>query len=262
MEKLQYKEILTPKWREIADLVKAEAAHSDEDEVEDLSDSAFTERHLKCEKEEKNRFLSFVAPNAASGGSGPKRARTGRLRYDSKCDATTVTGNNGYGNHNEDCNSQDSEISNHTSINNMGGVVQNNHSKDANQELHGTPARAFERRRTTSSSRTREDSVDDDHMPDVQPFEKRLFPLAPADVDDLVSDAEELDVNGKHEQTNGSCPESPLKTVLANHTSDSLPASEPATPHSAQPIGLLYASSSGETDHEEEDPEWEPKEQP
>lgn len=276
VEKLQYKEILTPKWREIGDISKADAAQSEEEEVEDMSDTAFSERHLKCEMDEKKRFLTFLTPNPAPPGSGPKRARTARVRCDSRGDvAPAGAGNNGYGNHAEDCNSQDSEISTHTNNhhNVTGGSssVQNNHSKDvqsATKEtdavVHGPPARAFERRRTTSSSRTRDDSVDDEHLPDVQPFEKRLFPLAAAELDDLVSDADEVetDVNGKHEQENGTCVQSPQKSVLANQT-DGL-VNEPATPRSTKLSGALYASSGGETDHDEEeaDPEWEPKEQP
>lgn len=284
MEKLQYKEILTPKWREVSDFLpphKQEAVHSEDDDVEDLSDSAFSERHLRCELEEKKRNLTFLPPNPATAGSGPKRARSTRVRCDSKGDGmtpTAVAGNNGYGNHAEDCNSQDSEISNHTTTtttitsNNSNSIVTSHtiHSKDAAASakepdavhVHGVPARTFERRRTTSSSRTRDDSVDEDNVPDVLPFEKRIFPLAPAEVDDLISDTEETaaEVNGEHSHSNGTDPVSPQKTVFQNDAD----TNEPATPRPGKGTGVQYASSSGETDHEEEeeDPEWEPKEQP
>ncbi|NXC16070.1 KANL1 protein, partial [Corythaeola cristata] len=57
VEKLQYKEILTPSWREVD--VSPLKANPDEDteEVEDLSDSAFTARHGKCEEMERARWL-------------------------------------------------------------------------------------------------------------------------------------------------------------------------------------------------------------
>ncbi|KAM6334048.1 KAT8 regulatory NSL complex subunit 1 isoform 3-T10 [Alca torda] len=57
VEKLQYKEILTPSWREVD--ISALKANPDEDneEIEDLSDSAFTARHGKCEEMERARWL-------------------------------------------------------------------------------------------------------------------------------------------------------------------------------------------------------------
>ncbi|NXW85951.1 KANL1 protein, partial [Alopecoenas beccarii] len=57
VEKLQYKEILTPSWREVD--ISALKANPDEDseEIEDLSDSAFTARHSKCEEMERARWL-------------------------------------------------------------------------------------------------------------------------------------------------------------------------------------------------------------
>ncbi|NWH27010.1 KANL1 protein, partial [Grus americana] len=57
VEKLQYKEILTPSWREVD--ISALKANPDEDneEIEDLSDSAFAARHGKCEEMERARWL-------------------------------------------------------------------------------------------------------------------------------------------------------------------------------------------------------------
>ncbi|NXU48589.1 KANL1 protein, partial [Turnix velox] len=57
VEKLQYKEILTPSWREVD--IGALKANPDEDneETEDLSDSAFAARHSKCEEMERARWL-------------------------------------------------------------------------------------------------------------------------------------------------------------------------------------------------------------
>ncbi|NXW47459.1 KANL1 protein, partial [Nyctiprogne leucopyga] len=57
VEKLQYKEILTPSWREVD--ISALKANPDEDneEIEDLSDAAFAARHGKCEEMERARWL-------------------------------------------------------------------------------------------------------------------------------------------------------------------------------------------------------------
>ena len=69
VEKLQYKEIITPKWRiiesfennlkDIGNGNKRIESHECIEE-EDISDSAFELRHEKCEIEEKKRILSFL----------------------------------------------------------------------------------------------------------------------------------------------------------------------------------------------------------
>ncbi|KAL5011135.1 hypothetical protein ScPMuIL_013440 [Solemya velum] len=94
VEKLKYKEIVTPKWRDVTldpdkldeespdedqerqpgetvelDVDKSdnscipEACEEEDEEVENLSDEIFIERHLKCEVQEKKRFLSHIHTN-------------------------------------------------------------------------------------------------------------------------------------------------------------------------------------------------------
>uniref|UniRef100_A0A8C8SYC3 KAT8 regulatory NSL complex subunit 1 like n=1 Tax=Pelusios castaneus TaxID=367368 RepID=A0A8C8SYC3_9SAUR len=55
LEKLQYKEILTPSWR-VVDLHPLERPHLEEEEIEDLSDEVFFSRHAKYEEREKARW--------------------------------------------------------------------------------------------------------------------------------------------------------------------------------------------------------------
>ncbi|XP_060113030.1 KAT8 regulatory NSL complex subunit 1-like protein [Heteronotia binoei] len=55
LEKLQYKEILTPSWR-TASFVPLPSLHEDEGKVEDLSDEAFSSRHAKYEEKEQARW--------------------------------------------------------------------------------------------------------------------------------------------------------------------------------------------------------------
>ncbi|NXB10047.1 KAL1L protein, partial [Cnemophilus loriae] len=55
LEKLQYKEILTPSWR-VVELQPLENSQTDEEEVEDLSDKAFSLRHTKYEERERARW--------------------------------------------------------------------------------------------------------------------------------------------------------------------------------------------------------------
>ncbi|NXX97639.1 KAL1L protein, partial [Centropus bengalensis] len=55
LEKLQYKEILTPSWR-VVELQPLEESQTDEAETEDLSDEAFASRHAKYEERERARW--------------------------------------------------------------------------------------------------------------------------------------------------------------------------------------------------------------
>ncbi|XP_072731592.1 KAT8 regulatory NSL complex subunit 1-like protein isoform X7 [Ciconia boyciana] len=55
LEKLQYKEILTPSWR-VVEFQPLERSHTDEEEIEDLSDEVFSLRHTKYEKRERARW--------------------------------------------------------------------------------------------------------------------------------------------------------------------------------------------------------------
>ncbi|NXE45591.1 KAL1L protein, partial [Casuarius casuarius] len=55
LEKLQYKEILTPSWR-IVEFQPLEGSQTDEEEIEDLSDEVFSLRHAKYEERERARW--------------------------------------------------------------------------------------------------------------------------------------------------------------------------------------------------------------
>ncbi|XP_040473545.1 KAT8 regulatory NSL complex subunit 1 isoform X2 [Falco naumanni] len=78
VEKLQYKEILTPSWREVD--ISALKANPDEDneEIEDLSDSAFAARHSKCEEMERARWLWSTSMPPQRRGSRSYRSTDGR----------------------------------------------------------------------------------------------------------------------------------------------------------------------------------------
>ena len=74
LEKLEYKEILTPSWREVQSVEGEDAdwrnSASHRQDNEDCSDQSFSLRHSRCELQEKKRFLNFV-----SGGGQRKRSR-------------------------------------------------------------------------------------------------------------------------------------------------------------------------------------------
>ncbi|XP_046869788.1 KAT8 regulatory NSL complex subunit 1-like protein isoform X2 [Hypomesus transpacificus] len=66
VEKLQYKDIITPSWRivgtllrEVSEGEKEEEEEEEEEEVELLCDEIFSQRHLGCEQREKLRWVSW-----------------------------------------------------------------------------------------------------------------------------------------------------------------------------------------------------------
>ncbi|XP_062994775.1 KAT8 regulatory NSL complex subunit 1 isoform X2 [Elgaria multicarinata webbii] len=78
VEKLQYKEILTPSWRVVD--IGALKVNPDEDneEIEDLSDAAFATLHAKCEEMERARWLWSTSVPPQRRGSRSYRSTDGR----------------------------------------------------------------------------------------------------------------------------------------------------------------------------------------
>ncbi|XP_061444016.1 KAT8 regulatory NSL complex subunit 1 isoform X2 [Rhineura floridana] len=76
VEKLQYKEILTPSWRVVD--IGALKVNPDEDneEIEDLSDAAFATLHAKCEEMERARWLWSTSMPPQRRGSRSTDGRT------------------------------------------------------------------------------------------------------------------------------------------------------------------------------------------
>lgn len=84
LEKLEYKEIMTPSWRRIEDQEsssagrtrgkKAKGSHGQlkqcgtEGQTEDLSDQAYSNRHSRSELTEKKRFINFISGNQRKRG--------------------------------------------------------------------------------------------------------------------------------------------------------------------------------------------------
>uniref|UniRef100_A0A8D0DMK9 KAT8 regulatory NSL complex subunit 1 n=1 Tax=Salvator merianae TaxID=96440 RepID=A0A8D0DMK9_SALMN len=78
VEKLQYKEILTPSWR-VVDIGALKASpDEDNEEVEDLSDTAFATLHAKCEEMERARWLWSTSVPPQRRGSRSYRSTDGR----------------------------------------------------------------------------------------------------------------------------------------------------------------------------------------
>ncbi|KAJ8364773.1 hypothetical protein SKAU_G00136040 [Synaphobranchus kaupii] len=79
VEKLQYKEILTPSWREV-DIFSKQIAEEDESvEVEDLTDTTFSQLHLLCEEQERSRWTWMASTPAKRRGSRSYKSLDGRM---------------------------------------------------------------------------------------------------------------------------------------------------------------------------------------
>ncbi|GLV31630.1 non-specific lethal 1 [Carabus blaptoides fortunei] len=87
VEKLQYKEILTPKWRVIDSEFPGRydvknngilRRTSEDSDVEDISDDTIAVRHDKCEHDEKKKFLSYIKFPLTVGRSRANRRTDSR----------------------------------------------------------------------------------------------------------------------------------------------------------------------------------------
>ncbi|XP_004707310.1 KAT8 regulatory NSL complex subunit 1 isoform X1 [Echinops telfairi] len=78
VEKLQYKEILTPSWREVDLQFLKESPDEENEEIEDLSDAAFAALHAKCEEVERTRWLWTTNVPPQRRGSRSYRSSDGR----------------------------------------------------------------------------------------------------------------------------------------------------------------------------------------
>ncbi|XP_051894439.1 KAT8 regulatory NSL complex subunit 1-like isoform X2 [Pristis pectinata] len=75
VEKLQYKEILTPSWRVMdlkADLTNNRFSEEEHEEMEDLSDAAFSSRHTKYEEFERSRWTTWLASPVSAQRRGSR----------------------------------------------------------------------------------------------------------------------------------------------------------------------------------------------
>ncbi|XP_037611113.1 KAT8 regulatory NSL complex subunit 1-like isoform X3 [Sebastes umbrosus] len=78
VEKLQYKEILTPRWRSVDIFSQPITEDEDEREVEDLTDAAFTQLHQPHEDQERSRWTWMALAPAKRRGSRSYKSVDGR----------------------------------------------------------------------------------------------------------------------------------------------------------------------------------------
>uniref|UniRef100_A0A671MIF3 KAT8 regulatory NSL complex subunit 1-like n=1 Tax=Sinocyclocheilus anshuiensis TaxID=1608454 RepID=A0A671MIF3_9TELE len=78
VEKLQYKEILTPSWREVDIFAKPISEEDDAVEIEDLSDVTFSQLYLSYEEQERSRWSWSASNIAKRRGSRSYKSVDGR----------------------------------------------------------------------------------------------------------------------------------------------------------------------------------------
>ncbi|XP_010862718.1 KAT8 regulatory NSL complex subunit 1 isoform X2 [Esox lucius] len=78
VEKLQYKEILTPSWREVDIFSQPMAEEENDTEMEDLSDAAFSQLHQPCQDQERSRWTWMALAPAKRRGSRSYKSMDGR----------------------------------------------------------------------------------------------------------------------------------------------------------------------------------------
>ncbi|KAM9336135.1 KAT8 regulatory NSL complex subunit 1-like isoform 2-T2 [Symphorus nematophorus] len=78
VEKLQYKEILTPSWRSVDIFSQPITEEENEREVEDLTDAAFTQLHQPYEDQERSRWTWMALAPAKRRGSRSYKSVDGR----------------------------------------------------------------------------------------------------------------------------------------------------------------------------------------
>ncbi|CAM9294962.1 unnamed protein product [Lampetra fluviatilis] len=98
VEKIQYKEILTPGWQELEPVTNLQEVNVEEGEVEDLSDEAFAIRHAKCEQLEKARWCVWspaIQRRTRSVSSFHKSVSDGRATPPPPSPDTSMSGGGG-----------------------------------------------------------------------------------------------------------------------------------------------------------------------
>lgn len=174
LEKLQYKEIPTPKWRFVDNQMETSAKldlknngvvrrSSQESDVEDMSEETISQRHERCELEERKKFMSYIKLPY----SGRGRAR----RTDSRAESSGA-------------NTPDPMSPNMPDLpgESGGSPMTSPPATPLSMHLEGELP---PRRRTLSQSRwgrerEREEvrSSTPDHILEVPPFEARTYPLS------------------------------------------------------------------------------------
>lgn len=249
VEKLQYKEILTPKWRIAeADIpIKVETKNNgivsdlgEDSDVEDFSDDAMVSRHDRCEHDEKKRFLSYMKFPL---GYGRQRSHK---RHDSLADSSRANTPDPPSPHPEGAKTgaDGSTLLMASPPPTPGGATD-----------EPLPSIALMRRRTVSQSRLRE--VNEGPLIDYveqPPYEPRTFPLTDSDYECMVQEVpdahREVRTNYRAQDTGDDVP------VKAEADSADSESTESAIGEDAIIDDETMLEDEDEEEEDPNDPEW------
>ncbi|XP_038045375.1 KAT8 regulatory NSL complex subunit 1-like [Patiria miniata] len=268
VEKLEYKEIMTPKWRKIAENeLTAWKNHVQEvnniEDFETLSDSEVMERHAKCEISERQKFLTILA-NQNSHAHQRRGARRSR--------------NNSQGNtpepYSPDANLFDQNQPSSVNSSNAPSplTTQEALSPSGSFSLSGNggggSSGGAQRSRTSSWEKRRSSSASDTNLENSQqgsfeelghidnPWPMRIFPLDEYECSELGCQSEEeqeaeLEVKKEVEAEEKTPSEVSSSMSLQNNVKMEEGSSR------SSPLGELLEDSSGPEDIDDpNDPEW------
>ncbi|XP_069778161.1 KAT8 regulatory NSL complex subunit 1-like isoform X2 [Narcine bancroftii] len=173
VEKLQYKEILTPSWR-VADIEQSmqQDSNPEDDQYEDMSDEAFLNRHSKCEEMERSRWCLWSSSSSARRGSRSSNKGDGRSTpQPQQTNLQPSSPDSGY-----------HLLNDYSQVGSFTGPV----SPEACSSLSSFSSK--DRTRVLSFSedtRSSTPEVTDEEIQMVQPWEPRIFPLSAEDLEAL-----------------------------------------------------------------------------
>lgn len=184
--KLEYKEIVTPKWRDVTDAPEEPENTTEEnktelpEEIEDTSDNFFAAMHEKCEIQEKKRFQSFVQyPSRRSRGS---RNDSGPLTPDMVSTDVNIanesSGSDGALKIEEDSRQRSLTLS-------SSGGSHTNLASSLREEVFRRRSSSASLRRSSVSVGTDDLSMDYDDGEVVDPWPIRTFPLSEEQLQEL-----------------------------------------------------------------------------
>ncbi|XP_070585134.1 KAT8 regulatory NSL complex subunit 1 isoform X2 [Erythrolamprus reginae] len=219
VEKLQYKEILTPSWRVVD--VGALKMNPDEDseEVEDTSDTAFAALHAKCEEMERARWLWSTSLPPQRRGSRSYRSTDGRTTPQLGNPSTPQPASPDVGN-----------CCPHSDFSHLYAPPRSPISPDLFSGPHTPLSRDSVRHLSTEDTRcSTPDSGLDEQT--VQPWERRTFPLTYHPKTEYEEQTDPQDRSSR----------------CTRRTSGSKPSREPDTDSTSPPLACFKSRNSGAT---------------
>lgn len=177
LEKLQYKEILTPKWRLCEEPSKLDIKNgvmhrpSQDSDFEDMSDETIALRHERSEREENKRFMMYM-----------NMPHQSRIRHNRRTDSRTDSGANTPDPMSPHASDFGGDIMSPITSPPATPQVQESEHQHNSDNLHRTSAlQNALRRRTTPMLRVGKDdtstSINEDEN-EILPYEPRIFPLS------------------------------------------------------------------------------------